>query len=98
MTANTAKIRPKNGQYHAIPSNYAIARGLLPLYPTFSPFSPLPGQTAQTTATGKQTGYGGLDRVPGWGTPARIYGGLHVCVGSSLNVPSFFTELTGRTR
>ena len=40
MTANTAKIRPKNGQYHAIPSNYAIARGLLPLYPTFSTLFP----------------------------------------------------------
>ena len=40
MTANTAKIRPKNGQYHAIPSNYAIIRGLLPLYSHFSPLLP----------------------------------------------------------
>jgi len=39
MRANTAKIRPKSGQHHAIPSNYAIVRGLLPLYPTFFPTS-----------------------------------------------------------
>ena len=40
MTAMTAKIRPKSGQHHTIPSNYAIARGLLALYPHFS--TPLP--------------------------------------------------------
>ena len=75
MRANTAKIRPKSGQHTAIPSNYAIARGLPTLYLTFSTLFPhfclLPNPTAQPASTGKQTGYGGLDRVPGWGTPAR---------------------------
>lgn len=37
MMVNAAKIRPKSGQHHAIPSNYAIARGLLPLYPPLYP-------------------------------------------------------------
>ena len=42
MRANTAKIRPKSGQHTAIPSNYAIARGLPTLYsPLYPPFSPL---------------------------------------------------------
>lgn len=41
MTANMAKIRPKSGQHPAIPSNYAIGRGLIALYPHFStPLSP----------------------------------------------------------
>ena len=72
MTANMAKIRPKSGQHPAIPSNYAIGSGLIPLYPTFSTPPPPPGPTAQPTSTGKQTWYGGIDRVPGWGTPASI--------------------------
>ena len=40
MRANTAKIRPKTRQHHAIPSNYAIVSGLLPLYPPFSTLFP----------------------------------------------------------
>lgn len=35
MRQMTAKIRPKSRQHPAIPRNYAIARGLLPLYPSF---------------------------------------------------------------
>lgn len=40
MRANTAKIRPKSGQHHAIPSNYAIVRGLTTLYSHFSTLFP----------------------------------------------------------
>ena len=36
----TAKIRPKSGQHTANPSNYAIVRGLLPLYSHFSTLFP----------------------------------------------------------
>ena len=39
MRANAAKIRPKTGQHHANPSNYAIIRGLPTLYQPF--FQPL---------------------------------------------------------
>lgn len=47
MRGNAAKIRPKSGRHTAIPSNYAVVRGLPTLYSppiaTFSPFFPTPG-------------------------------------------------------
>ena len=85
MTAITAKIRPKSGQHHAIPRNYAIARGLLALYPHFFTLLP-PSRPDRADGLDRQA-----DRVrgprPGAGVGhARPHiGGLPVCVGYSLN-------------
>lgn len=85
MTGNAAKIRPKTGQHPAIPSNYAIARGLLPLYSHFSPLLP-------TSRLDRATG---LDRQAHWVRGARpgawvVHASPHI--GGSTCVCRLFAE------
>ena len=98
MRANTAKIRPKSGQHTAIPSNYAIARGLPTLYSTFFHTS-TPSRPDRAADRDRHADWvRGARPGAGVGRASPHIGGLHVCVGSSPKVPLFFTELTGRTR
>ena len=93
MTANTAKIRPKSGQHPAIPSNYAIARGLTTLYPTFSTLFPH-SRTDRASILDRQADVvRGARPGAGVGHARPHIGGLPVCVGYPLNVQTCFTEV-----
>jgi|GEM_PF-4687863 len=83
MTVIVAKIRPKSGQHPAIPSNYAIGRGLLALYLTFSTPLSRPNRAAD------------LDRQADWVRGARPGAGVGHArqhIGGSTCVCRLFAE------
>ena len=80
-----AKIRPKSGQHPAIPSNYAIIRGLLALYP---PLSAIFHHSIQTSAADIDRQ---ADRVRG-DRPGAGVGHARPHIGGSTCVCRVFAE------
>lgn len=84
MTANTAKIRPKSGQHHAIPSNYAIVRGLTTLYSHFSTLFPHSQPYRATSLDRQADGVRGARPGAGVGHASPHIGGSPcVCVAQT---------------
>ena len=82
MRGNTAKIRPKSGQHHAIPSNYVIVRGLLPLYSHFSTLFPHSRPYRATSLDRQADGVRGARPGAGVGHARLGVRGVSMCVSA----------------